>query len=296
MPLQDIDAICIDTRDVNLAVAAAARMREAGVGNIKILTDEDGITIARRADFNATAIQKLETIDAYSKFMIEQIHEHVTSDNFLVFQWDGFIINPHLWWDGFLEYDYIGAPWPQPYRPAPGLKVGNGGFSLRSRSLSAAMGSLGASSTGVPEDVYIAQQLISNQELAEFRPASVEIARHFSVEHQTYLTAESPQYAMPGTGTFGFHGWFNFHIAFDDRMLVNYIQETMTSSQRHRILGSWANTALLVNLFNTGRQVGAQLIAEITAHELNLATDPKSDHFVQEVINGIQAVNSEKSY
>lgn len=291
MPLEDIDAICIDTRDVNLAIAAAARMREAGVGNIKILTDEDGVTIARRADFNATAIQKLETIDAYSKFMIEKVHEHVASDHFLVFQWDGFIINPHLWWDGFLEYDYIGAPWPQPYRPEPELKVGNGGFSLRTRSLSTAIGSLGAPSTGEPEDVYVARQLISNRALAEFQPAPVEIARHFSVEHQTYLPAEDQRCAVPARGAFGFHGWFNFHLAFNDRSLANYISEAMTSSQRRRILGSWANTALLVNLFNTGRQVGAQVIAEMTARELDLAIDPNSHGFIQEVINGIQALN-----
>ena len=287
MPLEDLDAICIDTRDVNLAVAAAARMREAGVGNIKILTDEDGVAIARRADFNATAIQKLETIDAYSKFMIEQVHEHVTSDHFLIFQWDGFIINPHLWWDGFVEYDYIGAPWPQPYRPAPDLKVGNGGFSLRSRRLSTTLPQLNAAYRGEPEDVFIANQIQSNPNLGQFSLAPAQIARHFSVEHQSYLPPTDKDDSIPKTGTFGFHGWFNFHMAFTDQPLIDYVNAQMDPDQKQRILGSWANTALLVNLYNSGRVDCAQELSAITAKTLNLQIEPTADNIVQAVIDEI---------
>lgn len=287
MPLEDIDAICIDTRDVNLAVAAAVRMREAGVGNIKILTDEDGVAIARRADFNATAIQKLETIDAYSRFMIEQVHEHVTSDHFLVFQWDGFIINPHLWWDGFVEYDYIGAPWPQPYRPAPDLKVGNGGFSLRSHSLSAALPQLHAAYRGEPEDVFIANQIQSNPNLGRFSLAPAQIARHFSVEHQSYLPPTDKDDSIPSTGTLGFHGWFNFHMALTDQPLIDYVNAQMDPDQKHRILGSWANTALLVNLYNSGRGDCARELSAITAKTLSLQIEPTAENIVQAVIDEI---------
>ena len=44
---------------------------------------------------------------------------------------DGFILNPHLWNDEFLNYDYIGAPWKEHAKH----RVGNGGFCLRSRRL-----------------------------------------------------------------------------------------------------------------------------------------------------------------
>lgn len=40
--------------------------------------------------------------------------------------WDGFILNADSWRSGFLDYDYIGAPWPSG-------EVGNGGFALISR-------------------------------------------------------------------------------------------------------------------------------------------------------------------
>ena len=290
MPLEDIEAICIDTRDVNLAVAAAARMREAGVGNIKILTDEDGVAIARRADFNATAIQKLETIDAYSKFMIEQAHEHVTSDHFLVFQWDGFIINPHLWWDGFLEYDYIGAPWPQPYRPTPDLKVGNGGFSLRSRSLAEALSKGYNPNTDTPEDVYIAIQLQNNTVMRKFLTAPTEIARHFSAEHQTYLNADQPFDKIPKTKTLGFHGWFNFFMAADDNLLLHYVNNVLNDNQRKRILCSWSNTALLVNLINRGRVDIANELSAITAATLGITFSKGAG--IQSLINFINNKNS----
>ena len=66
----------------------------------------------------------------------------------LVIQDDGHIVNPSLWDEEFLKYDYIGLPWPfedswiekqlKEQRPIirkvyPKNRVGNGGFSLRSR-------------------------------------------------------------------------------------------------------------------------------------------------------------------
>jgi hypothetical protein len=55
-------------------------------------------------------------------------------------QADGFVIHPESWTDEFLDYDYIGAPWPlrkDAYVDPFGVhqRVGNGGFSLRSRKL-----------------------------------------------------------------------------------------------------------------------------------------------------------------
>ncbi len=56
----------------------------------------------------------------------------VQTDYNIVVQSDGFAVNPDAWTDEFLEYDYIGAIWPW-YNSR--YRVGNGGFSLRSRKL-----------------------------------------------------------------------------------------------------------------------------------------------------------------
>jgi len=58
----------------------------------------------------------------------------------LLVQPDGFVINPDKWDNQFFEYDYIGAPWeqvPHSYLDPWGKphRVGNGGFSFRSKKL-----------------------------------------------------------------------------------------------------------------------------------------------------------------
>lgn len=76
----------------------------------------------------------------YSKFMIYHLNEYIDTDFVITIQHDGFIINPDSWKDEFLDYDYIGAPWPRreqgfitPF--GEHVSVGNGGFSLRSKKL-----------------------------------------------------------------------------------------------------------------------------------------------------------------
>ena len=72
----------------------------------------------------------------YSKICILILTNYIDSDYCLIFQDDGFIVNPDLWSDKFYDYDYIGAPWPLYLNwPTEGNQVGNGGFSLRSKKL-----------------------------------------------------------------------------------------------------------------------------------------------------------------
>lgn len=70
------------------------------------------------------------THHTYSKFILHELYKYIDTDFCLLTHDDGFIINPHLWDDNFLVYDYIGAPWRAHY---PHARVGNGGFSLRSK-------------------------------------------------------------------------------------------------------------------------------------------------------------------
>jgi len=72
-----------------------------------------------------------------------RVPQLIVSDHWLWVQWDSGVINPGAWTDDFLQYDYIGAPWPcdpggvwHDLGYTPGRNVGNGGFSLRSAALS----------------------------------------------------------------------------------------------------------------------------------------------------------------
>lgn len=106
--------------------------------SVKFMTDADIIC----DDIEIVKIDRLNSIDDYSKFMIYDLDHHIDTEFALVVQYDGYVLNPELWTDEFLKYDYIGAPFPLPsdnfsYRDSRGnlVRVGNGGFSLRSKKL-----------------------------------------------------------------------------------------------------------------------------------------------------------------
>lgn len=72
--------------------------------------------------------------DAYSKLLMSSdFWKTLVSPKTLLFQTD-----TAMRYNGilrFMEYDYIGAPWLGPVCENPHVRIGNGGFSLRSRAL-----------------------------------------------------------------------------------------------------------------------------------------------------------------
>ena len=142
--------------------------------------------------------QKIERLDsraAYSRFMLSGLAEHITTSHVLIVQWDGYVLDPACWSNEFLDYDYIGAPWPQ-FHDAH--RVGNGGFSLRSVRLLEACRDLPRDS-GEAEDIAICRTHRAWLEQSHgMRFAPEPVARRFSYER------------TPATGEeFGFHGVFN---------------------------------------------------------------------------------------
>lgn len=74
-------------------------------------------------------------VHTYSHLLCKNMSQYVDTDFALVIQHDGFIINADNWDERFFQYDYIGAPWSVESTQRPNCRVGNGGFSLRSRKL-----------------------------------------------------------------------------------------------------------------------------------------------------------------
>jgi hypothetical protein len=142
-------------------------------------------------------------------YLLGKAVEHVTTEHVLLVQWDSFILCTEAWDDSFLDYDYIGAPWPlRPQNP-----VGNGGFSLRSRRLMRLIAS-GVISHAHPEDLCICEQhqeTLANHHGVRFAPK--DLARRFSFEYETY---DSP--------SFGFHGLFNFPRVLSEKDLRAWLE------------------------------------------------------------------------
>ncbi len=83
----------------------------------------------------------MNNIDEWNYSVIYNLGKYITTEFAILIHNDGFIVNPECWSDNFLNYDYIGAPWPIPndnfsYRDINGelIRVGNS-VSLRSKRL-----------------------------------------------------------------------------------------------------------------------------------------------------------------
>lgn len=148
----------------------------------------------RHPAIQVVPIAPLGSSAAYSDFVLTQMVDHVDTPYCLVAQWDGHVLDPALWRADFLDYDYIGARWPQ---FADGHDVGNGGFSLRSRRLMEACRSPAFRGRHI-EDIAIGRTNRLWLEERGMRFAPGELADLFSAER-----------AGDPARSFGFHGVFN---------------------------------------------------------------------------------------
>src|SRR6266480_5161532 len=133
LELVDVTLVAIDTANQALALRALGRSRaNVHFARTLFLTDKlpteidvpDGVEIA--------TIGPLASREAYSEFVLKGMSSYVATTHALLVQWDGYVINPLAWEAKFLDCDYIGAKW---FWQPEGRRVGNGGFSLRSRRL-----------------------------------------------------------------------------------------------------------------------------------------------------------------
>lgn len=83
----------------------------------------------------------IKDIDSWSKAAIYDLAKHITTEFCLLVHENGFVVNPEQWNPDWLNYDFIGSPWPLPednysYRTPKGeiIRVGNS-VSLRSKKL-----------------------------------------------------------------------------------------------------------------------------------------------------------------
>jgi uncharacterized protein DUF5672 len=123
----------------------------------------------------------------------------VTTGHALTIQWDSGIVSPLQWREGFLDCDYVGAPWGW---HGDAYEVGNGGFSLRSRRLMHYVAERREQFPLVhPEDDVLCRRYRPALEHAGFRWAPTDLALRFAFERTGF--------AGPGRH-FGYHGIFNW--------------------------------------------------------------------------------------
>lgn len=174
-------------------LALQTSMEDIAFGAAKLFTHD--FSKRGASDIEFVEIPPIRSRSDYSRFVLKELAHHIRTDFVLLVQWDGFVLRPHAWRHEFLNFDYIGATWPQ---FSDGWNVGNGGFSLRSRKLL---------------DVCAANCPLSNE--AEDIAICRTSRRYFEEQHGIRFASNSLASAFsyertPTQGIeFGFHGIFN---------------------------------------------------------------------------------------
>lgn len=195
LELPAVTLVCVDTREPAFALWAMRRTM-AGIrfGDAVLFTES--ARLAEQPQGIRVVDVRVDTIEAYSQFMLHGLAQRTHTSHLLVVQWDGFVTRPQQWQSEFLDWDYIGARWHD--RPRE-QSVGNGGFSLRSRRLLMALHDPQIRISH-PEDICICVHNRARLELQHgIRIAPPALAEHFAYER-----------LPPQQETFGFHGLFNF--------------------------------------------------------------------------------------
>ena len=197
LTLPDVTLCCVDTANHALALRALAlSSKDIAFGRVLLLTSELPPRIAVPPGVDVATIPRITSRDGYSDFVLKSLLPYVETSHVLLIQWDGYVINPGAWDETFLQCDYIGAKW---FWYEDAMRVGNGGFSLRSRRLLQAL-----------QDPRIVR--VDNEDTTigrSFRPllesehgirfATEELADRFSFE-----------VSYPVGKPFGFHALYNF--------------------------------------------------------------------------------------
>lgn len=187
-------------------------------------------------------INRIKSINEYNSILLYTVPFFVEEDYICVFQWDGYPLNQTRFAEAFLDFDYIGAPWPD-LRGGKQI-VGNGGFSIRSNRMMQFIShnriELQHKTTVLrqktdPEDVYICVSLHEILIQNGFTFAPVELASQFSFE------------APPAQDTFGFHGAFNLPFLYPEDYLLKHVDELLIRLSNEFIRGLVVRNSAFIN-------------------------------------------------
>jgi hypothetical protein len=111
-------------------------------GKVLLVTDADvEFKSEHFKDIEVKWCPPMKSIDEWNKAIVYDLGDYIDTDYALLIHPDGGVGNEKAWDDKWLEYDYIGSPWPLPtddfsYRDINGTlqRVGNS-VSLRSKKL-----------------------------------------------------------------------------------------------------------------------------------------------------------------
>jgi len=204
--LSNVTLIGVSTNNYDGLIRAKNRCTQyIRFGDVKMLGNKemDGFTVIDRP---------IKSKSDYNHFCVEKLVDYVDTEYMLIFQPDGYIINPLAFEPVFFDYDYVGAVWNW-YKE--GNRVGNGGFSLRRTDMMEAIKK--------DEDFILKNEGCHNYEedhnicRVQYKYLTSRYGFSFSPEHiANKFSVEN--YGVPSpmnkyNGSFGFHGFGNIDFS-----------------------------------------------------------------------------------
>mgnify|MGYP001558848937 CR=1 FL=1 len=207
VPLPTVDLVAVACTKVPETIEAMRKSQAQFKFTHSILLTHEDI---QAEGIDVIKIDKLD-YKGYNEFIAMKLWQYIGSDYVLLVQNDSWILDGSKWREEWFKFDYIGSAWPIPpeddkisYRTPKGelVRVGNGGFSFRSRKLLRAPTILGLEftdkDTGFPhEDGMLCVHYRDELKKAGIKFAPLEVAIKFSRE------LDIPE--LIDKDTFGFH-------------------------------------------------------------------------------------------
>ena len=197
LSLPDVTLVAVDGRpnpkltEKSLALSAS----KANFGAIKFFATRQPFAkpdLYKTCEF--VKLPQVLDIHGYNRFILGELHKHIKTSHCLTIQADSCIVNPEAWDPAWLEYDYIGAPWPPGHTMTPDdIRMGNSGFCLRSKRLLEATSTLptstfqwrGKAYRGCLDDVLTCIMFRKQLEAQGMKFAPVSVASKFAFESPT---------------------------------------------------------------------------------------------------------------
>lgn len=136
--LPHVTLVCVETQMHDLATLAINdAISKVKFGHVLIHTDKPEAIPVPGAEYRI--VPNWPDKIAMGAFYYTEAAAPITTSHALLMEWDAGIRDVAMWDPAFLDYDYIGAPWPGRqwggWDPTGGFTVGNGGFALVSKRL-----------------------------------------------------------------------------------------------------------------------------------------------------------------
>ena len=138
--LKDVTLLAYSSHEVPQTILSLQKCTEGlDFAEIKLLSHEKPDDLPENVLYEFAP--EINNINDFNQYMFLGLGKHVNTSHVLYVQAHAWILHPELWDDEWLQYDYIGSPWKHmddayiAWGSKEHVKVGNGGFSLRSKKL-----------------------------------------------------------------------------------------------------------------------------------------------------------------